>query len=146
MVNLFTQDFDESKYILATYHLQSRTSLRNAAWELAIGQSIGNPNKRSKWETEELFKNHSCLIIEDEDALAKVTSGPVTIAFPVANIDLETDGISQLLCQVMGGQMDIDDIESCSLEEINFPDQVKQIFKGPKFGLTGMRRIDRCLR
>ena len=34
--------------------------------------------------------------------------GEITIAFPIANTDFETDGISHLLCQFMGGQMDID--------------------------------------
>ena len=35
------------------------TSLYEAAWALSIGQSVGNPNIRNKWETDELFKNQT---------------------------------------------------------------------------------------
>ena len=69
MINIFTKDIDLEKYFVVTYFLESKTSLREAAWNLAIGQSIGNPNNRSVWETEEMFLNHSCFIMEDEDYL-----------------------------------------------------------------------------
>ena len=34
----------------------------------------------------------------------------VRIAFPIKNFDLEQDGITQLICTFMGGQMDIEEI------------------------------------
>ena len=51
-------EIDTSKYILCRYFLSSKTSLRDAAWSLSIGQSVGNPNVRNHWETDELFENH----------------------------------------------------------------------------------------
>ena len=51
------------KYFVATYEVISKTNLKDAAWNIAIGQSIGNPNNRNKWETDELFENHSCIIL-----------------------------------------------------------------------------------
>ena len=62
-------ELDVSKYILCDYYLSSKTTLRDAAWALSIGQSVGNPNVRNHWETDELFENHSCLIIEEEERL-----------------------------------------------------------------------------
>ncbi len=41
MINIFTKDIDLEKYFVVTYFLESKTSLREAAWNLAIGQSIG---------------------------------------------------------------------------------------------------------
>lgn len=141
-MNIFIPDFKSPDYFVATYYLASRTNVRTAAWEVAIGQSLGNPNVRTKWETEDLFRHHSCIILADEEDLQKQKRGYVKIAFPLANINLTEDGISQLLCQLMGGQMDIDDITECHLLDIDFPSEVvKKHFLGPKFGISGIRKF-----
>jgi ribulose-bisphosphate carboxylase large chain len=126
-------------YIIGTYELHGKAPLKDLAWNIAVGQSIGNPNIRSRWESEELIIKHSCKVLlpfEEWD----IRSGIVKIAFPLKNIDLYTDGISQLLCQLMGGQMDIDVIERCRLIDVEFPEQtVNSVFQGPKFGIEGVR-------
>jgi ribulose-bisphosphate carboxylase large chain len=141
-MNIFNPEFNSPNYFVVTYWLESKTTLRDAAWELAIGQSVGNPNVRSKWETEELFVNHSVIILEEEELLYKTQAGVVKFAFPLANIDLSIDGISQLLCQVMGGQLDIDNITACHLNKIEFPSWVEnKYFHTPYMGLSGMRKF-----
>jgi ribulose-bisphosphate carboxylase large chain len=134
-------EIDSQKYFVATYEMSSSSNLRDAAWNLAIGQSVGNPNVRNEWETDEMFENHSCIILEDESALEKLTSGTVKIAFPVANTDWDTDGISHLLCQLMGGHVDIDIITRCRLVKLELPETVTQHFLGPKYGLGGFRQL-----
>jgi len=139
-MNIFKEVIGLDKYFLATYYLESTTNLRDASFALAIGQSVGNPNHRSKWETESLFSEHSCLVLGDEDHLSKISSGIVQILFPKKNIDFQTDGVSHLLSMLMGGQMDIDIIEKCHLLDVQFDNQViKDNFLGPKFGITGIR-------
>lgn len=138
-MNIFTDNFDPEKYIMVSYYLKSKTNLREAAWALAIGQSVGNPNMRSKWETEELFKRSSAIVLSDEFSLKNLDEGEVDIAFPVANLDWDTDGISQLLCFIMGGQLDIDIIEKCVVTNILFPESIKR--KLPVYGLSGMRKF-----
>ena len=122
-MNLFLNetDIDSEKYFVVTYNVESDKNLRDAAWNIAIGQSVGNPNVRNRWETEDLFKNHSCIILGDENDLKAKKSGQVKIAFPVVNTDWETDGISHLLCQVMGGHVDIDLVKKCRAIKIDFP-------------------------
>lgn len=133
-------NIDKERYILCLYYLSSKETLRDAAWALSIGQSVGNPNVRNSWETDELFENHSCLIIGDEKVLSDKKAGLVTIAFPIANTDFKTDGISHLLCQFMGGQMDIDIVEKCHLLKIDIPKHIeKKYFLKPKFGISGIR-------
>lgn len=142
MVEIFRNDWDfvSDQYFIATYFLEAKTSLRDAAWNLAIGQSIGNPQNRSVWETEEMFQNHSCLILADEEELAKIKEGIVKIAFPLANINLEEDGISQILCHVAGGQVDILEIQKCHVLDIKLPNEVERKFSlQPAFGITGWR-------
>lgn len=136
---IFFDVIDDDKYFIATYEIEGKNSLRQAAWELAIGQSVGNPHMRNKWENDELFENYSCKIIGDEKEMEKVKKGKVKIAFPCININFETDGISQLLCMFMGGNVDISHIVSCRLLDIEFPKAVEDTFPRPKFGMDGVR-------
>ncbi|MBI4128833.1 MAG: hypothetical protein HY460_02165 [Parcubacteria group bacterium] len=132
------KDFAD-RYYVATYFLRSKTTLRDAAWNLAIGQSIGNPHERSEFETDELFERHSCLVLEDEKRLLGLTEGIVDIAFPEANINFTTDGISQLLVQTMGGQCDIDVIQGCELLDIRLTPAMRSCLVGPVIGLKEMK-------
>lgn len=138
-MKFFRTEIDTEKYFVATYEMSSSDNLREAAWNLAIGQSVGNPSVRNEWETDELFENHSCIILSDENELRSRKDGLVQIAFPIANTDWETDGISHMLCQLMGGHVDIAIITKCRLIGLNLPESVTKHFLGPKFGLTGMR-------
>ena len=140
-MKLFVNEVDSYAYFVVTYDVQSTKSLKDAAWNIAIGQSVGNPNVRNRWETEDLFRNHSCLIIGNEKELETKKSGQVKIAFPVVNTDWDTDGVSHLLCQVMGGHVDIDLVTRCRAVKIELPSSVTRHFMGPKFGITGMRKF-----
>ena len=143
-MQLFRKKVDKDKYIIATYYLESKTSLRDAAWNLSVGQSVGNPHVRNKWESDELFEEHSCKILASEDKLSKVKKGKVDIAFPVINLNVVEDGVTQLLVQLMGGQLDIDNITKCHLLSAKYPESFLQHFKGPKYGITGIREFTKC--
>ncbi len=145
-MNIFRKTVDKNKYYIVTYFLEATNvaNLRDVAWALAIGQSVGNPNVRNQWETIELFENHACLILAEEKDLNNKASGVVNVAFPLVNIDFNTDGIAHMLCQVMGGQLDIDIIEKCHVLNIEFPESVRRCFLGPKYGITGIRAFTKC--
>lgn len=136
---VFVDSVNSEEYFIATYELEGKVSLRDAAWELAIGQSVGNPNVRNQWETDELFIKYSCKVIGDEETMRNIKRGKVTIAFPIVNTNWKEDGITQLLVQVMGGQLDIDNITYCRLIDLVFPEAVRKCFLGPKFGIKGIR-------
>jgi len=124
------------------YFLRSTVSLFDAAENIAIGQSVGNPKVRNGWETPELWENAGCRIEGDTDLMKMVKEGAVTIAFPCVNIDFVGDGISQLLCQIMGGQLDIDTIRDCHVLDLELPEEVeRKYFLGPKFGIEGIRKF-----
>ena len=134
-------EINKNDYYIATYDMSSSKNLKEAAWNLAIGQSVGNPNVRNEWETDDLFENHSCIILGNEQVLETAKHGEVVIAFPVVNTDWGTDGISHLLCQLMGGHVDIDIITRCRLIKLELPKTVTDHFLGPKFGLSGFRKF-----
>ena len=123
-MDIFVQNIDTSKYFIATYDVKSTDSVKQAAYEIAVGQSIGNPSCRSLWETTDMYENYLCKIIGYPDELEKLKEGIVNIAFPIANINWKTDGISHLLCTVMGGQVDIKGITHCRLVDLKLPNSV----------------------
>jgi ribulose-bisphosphate carboxylase large chain len=145
MFNIFKKQIDPEKYFTVRYFLSSQMGLKRAALDLAIGQSVGNPNERSVWESDELFEAHSCIILEDDDFFSDKCSGEIDIAFPLVNFDFDEDGITHILVNIMGGQLDISHIEKCHVLDINFPEFILQKhFKGPKFGINGIREFTKC--
>lgn len=139
-MHIFTPKMDTTEYFIVTYFLESTKNLKEAAWDLAVGQSVGNPSVRSIWESEQLFQDHSIFILADEQELREKKEGVVSFAFPLKNIDLDGDGVSQMLCQMMGGQMDINHIVRCQLIDVSLPEQVEnKHFQKPRFGISGAR-------
>lgn len=145
MVQIFQKEsnIDKNKYFITEYYLEAKTSLRDAAWNLAIGQSIGNPSNRSVWETDQMFEDHSCIILSEESELTQIKEGKVRIAFPIANLNFEEDGISQILCHVAGGQVDISEVQKCHVLDINLPSHIEKNFAlKPAFGIDGFRKFN----
>ena len=141
-MDIILDEIDSEKYFWALYYLECKTTLLDGAMELAIGQSIGNPNARSTWETKEMIEDHCAKIYSGSPGFEKnqhQKDGVVWIGFPYANIDWDTDGVSQLMCMLMGGQMDIDNIVQCHLLEIDI-DKGKTNFLGPRYGIEGIRQ------
>ena len=64
-MNFYRQDVNEEKYIIATYQMASKTNLKDASWNLAIGQSVGNPNVRNSWETDEGVKRNKLTVVAE---------------------------------------------------------------------------------
>jgi ribulose-bisphosphate carboxylase large chain len=140
---LYNESVDHTKYFIAKYALKSNDMLK-AASGIAIGQSIGNPSVRLDSETAELLENHLAIILDHPENLKNKKEAIVKIAYPIKNFDLEQDGVTQLICTVMGGQMDIEEILSCRLLDIEFPKVFLETFKGPKIGMTEIKKRTNC--
>lgn len=136
--HLFQKSVDRNQHIVATYSVRS-PNLLNAAKEIAIGQSIGNPNQRTPRDSPRIIRNNLAKILEMPDDLAGRTFGKILVAYPLENFG-EGDGVTQLLCTLMGGQMDIDNIQACRLEDVQFPQEYLAQYKGPKFGMADIRK------
>lgn len=128
------------KYFYVTYDVTSATTLYEAAFGIAVGQSIGNPSKRSIWETDEMIEAYCAKIQHNSNFNDK--SGEVVIAYPNIIIDWDTDGIAHLLCIIQGGQTDIGIIKRCRVKgiEIN-PEIIAKHFHRPAHGIDGMRKF-----
>lgn len=145
---LFRKEVNSEEHIIAEYSVKSK-DLLSAAKAIAIGQSIGNPEVRTQRDTPEIFENNLAKIIKysDDKTFFPVNadgSSKVKIAYPLVNFG-DGDGITQLLCTVMGGQMDIDAIESCRLESLEFPKEYLSQFQGPKIGMEQIKKRTKAL-
>ena len=139
-LDLVRDEKNLGKYFYVTYDVESTVSVYDAGWNIAVGQSIGNPTKRSVWETDEMIEDYCAKILRSKDFDKK--KGQVTIAYPNANIDWDTDGIAHLLCIIQGGQVDIDSIKKCRVLDIDIhPQIIDTHFKRPAHGITGMREF-----
>lgn len=137
-IDIVRDEKDLARYFYVTYDVVSGTTVFDAAFGIAVGQSIGNPSKRSVWETPEMIEAHCAKIMRNDNFTKK--KGQVVIGYPLANIDWDTDGIAHLLCMIMGGQTDIDIIKKCRVVGLEIPQHViDNHFKKPRHGITGMR-------
>lgn len=120
-----------SKALKAFYELES-PDIKKAADALAVGQSVGNPDIRTHRDTPTLMEKH-CATVES------IEGRKVVVNFPAINFGPK-DGIAHLMSVVLGGQTDIDLVQSCKLIDIDFGSLLDR-FPGPRFGLDKIRKI-----
>ena len=96
------------EYYTVTYEVEG-PDIADAAHNIAIGQSIGNPNIRSEIESAQNIKDFEALVESVEGNIVK-------IKFPLDAWDWPN--ISQLLCTIQGGQSDISCVERCRVIDI----------------------------
>ncbi|HTY47159.1 MAG TPA: RuBisCO large subunit C-terminal-like domain-containing protein, partial [Methanomassiliicoccales archaeon] len=64
-----------------------------------------------------------------------------TIAYPIADFSFEVGGVPQILSVIAGNLFGLDALQGVRLEDCFFPPSVLKEFKGPKFGVDGMRKM-----
>ncbi len=123
------------EYIFADYLIKS-DNIDEASMALVVGQSIGNPYKRSNYETAEILKRYYATVTSIEQ------SGDAYLVKTKFPVDLFTPGsFTHLVTVLMGGQMDIDIIKSCRLVRVDLPEKFSRSFPGPKYGIEGIRHL-----
>jgi ribulose-bisphosphate carboxylase large chain len=93
------------------HYLDGLHDFEGIAHNIAIGQSIGNPNVRSEIENSKNVKEFQALV-DNVDYREKT----VTIKFPLEAFTWPN--ISQLLCIIQGGQSDIGEVKKCRVVDI----------------------------
>ena len=96
------------KYYTVTYEVKS-DDIPKAAHEIAVGQSIGNPNVRSEIEMSDNIQEFAAVVESIEGNIVKIKFPLDAFVWP---------NISQLLCIIQGGQSDIGNVEECRVIDI----------------------------
>jgi len=130
------EDIDPDAYIIAEYYVESGVPTVKVGEQIAIEESIGTWTKVTT-ETEWIRQHLAAKVFKYE----KGNKGIVHVAFPLELFDVEVGGIPNLLSIVAGNLFGLSLIKSCRLLDLHLPKDYVKAFKGPKFGIEGVRRI-----
>jgi ribulose-bisphosphate carboxylase large chain len=139
-LQVFTTDkIDVTENIVATYYVEGRgISIQEAAVKIAAEESIGTWTEVTT-VTEWLVKNLSAKAFEFKTTDGK--TGLIKIAYPSDLFDYETGGIPNVLSIVAGNLFGSSSLDNVRLVGLEFPKSIVSSFKGPKFGIGGVRRL-----
>ncbi len=133
------EEVDLDDNVVATYYAESGdSSLHAAGVEIAAEESIGTWTEMTLAK-HVLAKNLQAKVFEAAAENGK--TGVIKIAFPVDLFDYETGGLPNLLSIVAGNLFGISTLNNIRLLHLRFPREYVEAFKGPKFGVEGVRRL-----
>jgi ribulose-bisphosphate carboxylase large chain len=119
--------------VVATYYVETE-DLEKAAIAIAKEQSTGTWTEVG-YETKEIQRRYGAKI-KDIDK-----EGIIKIAFPVEDFSLQVGGIPNILSIVAGNLFGLKELKNCRLLDVEFPEEIVKFFKGPNYGIPGIRKI-----
>lgn len=139
-IKVFTEEeinIDHDNYIIGLYYIRpgKNLSIKAAAINIAAEESIGTWTKVVTMNERVLRLAAKVYKIEKLNG-----AGLAWIAYPLELFDLEA-GISHLLSMVAGNLFGMSAVEGVKLLDLMLPREFVKIFKGPKFGIQGVRKI-----
>lgn len=119
------------EFVECTYYVESSLPIERAAMAIAAEQSTGTWTDIST-KDEQVDESLGARVLEIEDARIK-------IGFPIKLFEIEN--IPQFLATVAGNLFGLGAIKNVRLLDIEFPKSFAREFKGPRFGIEGIRRM-----
>lgn len=133
------EEIDQEKNITATYYVEGRNiSPLEAGVKIAAEESIGTWTEITT-ATDWCVRNLAAKVYECRND--NESTGLVKIAYPDELFDVETGGIPNILSIVAGNLFGMSSLRNVRLLDLQFPSEVVRLFKGPKFGIDGIRRL-----
>lgn len=139
-VKVFTstpEEIDPESYVVGTYYITPRrgVDLQGAAINIAAEESIGT------WTKVVTMSEKVYGLAGKVFQVVKLNDGGVVkIAFPLDLFDLDA-GVSNLLSVIAGNLFGMGVLEYVRLLDVALPKGYVKVFKGPKFGIEGVRRL-----
>jgi len=127
------ETIDVDSHVICKYRVKSDLKMTAAAAAIATEQSTGTWTKLSTLKEDNFLRRSGKVIAID----GNVTS----IAFPVEDFSLDIGGVPQILSIIAGNLFGLEALKAVRLEDVMFPKCMLKEFKGPKFGVDGMRSI-----
>lgn len=124
---------DEDAHVICKYKVTTDLKMTTAAAAIATEQSTGTWTKLSTLHEDNFMKRSG--------KVTAINGDVATIAFPVEDFSLDIGGVPQVLSIIAGNLFGLDALQAVRLESVAFPKSMLREFKGPKFGVDGMRSI-----
>jgi ribulose-bisphosphate carboxylase large chain len=129
--------YEPKNDIVCKFYLEPRygISFDDAAEKVASESSIGTWTEVEtlKYEKREILKLAAKIFSLDPK------SGIVEIAYPTSAF--EKDNVPQMMSSFAGNIFGMKDISGLRLLDVSFPKEIIRSFKGPKFGINGIRKL-----
>jgi len=130
---------DPEANIIATYYVEGKDiSIEEAGVKIAAEESIGTWTEVST-ATEWIIRNLPAKVFEHK--VQDKNTGIIKIAYPNTLFDFETGGIPHILSIVAGNLFGSSALQNVKLLDLQFPSEFVSLFKGPKFGVEGVRKL-----
>ena len=118
-----------------TYYYVESEDIESAAIAIAKEQSTGTWTQVG-YETTDVQKKYGAKI-EDIDKESKI----VKLSFPIEDFSIDKGGISNILSVIAGNLFGLKEIQNVRLLDVEFPKEFVQQFRGPNFGIKGVRKL-----
>jgi ribulose-bisphosphate carboxylase large chain len=125
------ESVDPDAYVICKYKIVTDLDIRQAAAAVATEQSTGTWTGISTLNDEIFERYHG--------RVTHITGNVATIAYPVDDFSLDIGGVPQVLSVIAGNLFGLEALKGVRLEDVTFPPSMLREFKGPKFGIPGMR-------
>lgn len=126
------ESIDPDANVVCVYRVKTDLPMRSAAAAIATEQSTGTWTSLSTLD-DRIFEAYGGRVID-------IRRDRCTIAFPVEDFSLDIGGVPQIMSIICGNLFGLDALQGVRLEDCVFPKCMIKEFKGPKFGIAGMRK------
>ena len=132
------EQLDMEEFLFAYYYVNTSLSLQEAANRIAEEQTTGTWVKTTTL-SEDILNRLGGRVTEIQEM--GPNKGIITIAYPVDIFSIEVGGIPQILSVVAGNLFGLSSLAKVRLMDISIPPLITSKFKGPNFGVPGLRNL-----
>jgi len=127
------KEVDPDEYVICQYRVTTDLPMEKAAEAIAYEQSTGTWTGITTLDRK-VFENYG-------GKVTKIDGNLATVAFPAEDFSIDVGGVPQILSIIAGNLFGLEAIDKVRLEDVHFPKCILKQFKGPKFGIDGLRKI-----
>lgn len=127
------EDIDVDAYVICDYRVTTGMPMEKAANAIAAEQSTGTWTDLTT-TTSKIVENYGAKVLSIDGDMTR-------IAFPVEDFSIDIGGVPQILSVIAGNLFGLESVSKLRLEDVFFPRSIQEMYKGPKFGVEGMRKL-----
>jgi ribulose-bisphosphate carboxylase large chain len=130
------KEYDRERFVCVSYYVETTIDLVSIAEAIAFESSVGTWTGIPK-SGEAIYERFKAKVFEIKKTSSK--KGIIKIGYP---LDLfEKDNIPQIIATVAGSVFGIRNVVNLRVRDIELPSEIIKAFKGPQFGIGGVREI-----
>jgi len=127
------EDVDIDAYVICDYRVTTDMPMEKAANAIAAEQSTGTWTDLTT-TTSKIVENYGAKVLSIDGDMTR-------IAFPIEDFSIDIGGVPQILSVIAGNLFGLESVSKLRLEDVFFPKPILEQYKGPKFGVDGLRKI-----